>query len=71
MLKYAEENKFMTTEQHGFTNKRSCLTNLLETLEDWTEALDNGYGLDILYLDYKKAFDTVSHKRLLSKLKWY
>ena len=70
MLKYAEENKFMTTEQHGFTNERSCLTNLLETLEDWTEALDNGYGLDILYLDYKKAFDngyvryTVSHKRL-------
>ena len=71
MLKYAEENKFMTTEQHGFTNKRSCLTNLLETLEDWTEALDNGYGLDILYLDYEKAFDTVLHKRLLSKLKWY
>ena len=71
MRKYAEENKFMTTEQHGFTNKGSCLTNLLETLEDWTEALDSGYSLDILYLDYKKAFDTVSHKRLLSKLKWY
>ena len=53
MLKYAEENKFMTTEQHGFTNKRSFLTNLLETLEDWTEELNNWYGLDILYLNYK------------------
>ena len=71
MLKYAEENKFMTIEQHGFTNKRFCLTNLIETLEDWTEAFDHGYGLNKLYLDYKKAFDTVSHKRLLSKLKWY
>ena len=40
-------------------------------LEDWTEALDHTNGLDILYLNYKKAFDTVSHKRLLSKLKWY
>jgi hypothetical protein len=71
MLKYAEDNKFMTAEQHGFTSKRSCLTNLLETLEDWTEALDSGHGLDVLYLDYQKAFDTVPHKRLLSKLKWY
>ena len=71
MLKYAEANKCMTTEQYGFTNKRSCMRNLLETLEDWTEARDNGYGMDILYLDYKKAFDIVSHKRLLSKLKWY
>ena len=71
MLKYAEENKFMTTEQHGFTKKGSCLINLLETLEDWTEALDSGYGLDILLpYDYQKACDTVPHKRLLSKLKW-
>ena len=61
----------MTTEQHRFTNKRSCLTNLIETLEYWTQALDSGYGLDILYLDYQKAVDTVPHTRLLCKLKWY
>ena len=71
MLTNAEENKFLMTEQHGFTNNRSCLTNLLETLEDWSEALDSRYSLDILYCDYQKTFDTVPHKRLLSKLKWY
>ena len=57
--------------QHGFTKNRSCLTNLLETIEEWTEAIENGYGLDILFLDYQKAFDTVPHHRLMEKLRWY
>jgi len=47
---------------------RSCLTNLLETLESWTQALDDGYGLDVIFLDYQKAFDSVPHQRLLEKL---
>ena len=50
---------------------RSCLTYLLETLEAWTKALDNGYGIDAIYLGYRKAFDTVSHARLIEKLKTY
>jgi len=52
---------------------KSCLTNLLEveSLECWTKALDDGYGLDIIYLDYRKAFDSVPHKRLIEKLKTY
>ena len=47
---------------------RSCLTNLLETLEKWTEYLDAGHGLDVIYLDYRKVFDTVLHKKLLKKV---
>ena len=70
MLKFAQENSFMTNDQYGFM-KRSCLTNVLETLEDWTKALDSGYGIDVIYLDYQKAFDTVPHKRLWKKLKSY
>ena len=50
---------------------RSCLTNLLESLEKWTQALDESFGVDVLYLDYRKAFDSVPHKRLLEKLKTY
>jgi len=45
------------------------LPNLLESLKDWTAALDEGCGLDILFLDHRKAFDSVSHKRLLKKLR--
>jgi len=51
--------------------KRSCLTNLLECFEEWTKALDEGYGIDVIYLDYRKAFDSVPHKRLIMKLKSY
>ena len=71
MVKHLEDNQFISTSQHGFVSKRSCLTNLLETLEEWMEALDEGYGIHAIFLDYKKAFDTVPHRRLLSKLKGY
>jgi len=71
MLKYLESQDVLSPYQHGFMNGRSCLSNLLVTLENWTAALEEGYGLDIFYLDYQKAFDTVPHKRLLSKLEWY
>jgi hypothetical protein len=71
LLKHLETSGVMTAAQHGFTRGRSCLTNLLETLEDWTKALDEGFGVDALYLDYKKAFDTVPHRRLLQKLRGY
>jgi len=57
-------NKF----QRGFLKGKSCLTNLLETFEAWTKALDDGYDVDVVYLDYRTAFDTVPHARLLHKL---
>jgi len=71
MLAYLDTNSVVTDAQHGFVSSRSCLTNLLEALENWTKALDEGYGIDILYLDFRKAFDTVPHQRLLRKLKMY
>ena len=52
-------------EQHGFVPGRSCMTQLLVTLDDWTELLDQGLPVDAIYLDFKKAFDTVPHERLL------
>ena len=47
----------------------SCLTNLLESFEEWTAALDDHYTVDVIYLDIKEAFDSVPHQRLLSKIK--
>jgi len=69
LVKFLEKHDVLCKEQHGFRSGRSCLTNLLEALENWTKALDEGYGLDIIYLDYRKAFDSVPHRRLLEKLK--
>jgi hypothetical protein len=47
------------------------MTQLLITIELWTELLDTGTALDVIYLDFKKAFDSVPHKMLLSKLGAY
>jgi len=71
LVEFLEKHNIISNSQHGFMSGKSYLTNLLESLECWTKALDDGYGLDIIYLDYRKAFDNVPHKRLIKKLKTY
>ena len=53
--------------QHGFRKHRSCVIQFLHVVEDLSDMFDNGDPLDIIYLDFKKAFDQVSHKRLAVK----
>ena len=55
--------------QHGFQSGKSCFTNLLIFLEEITKLLDEGIPVDVLYMDFKKAFDSVPHQRLLKKIK--
>jgi len=69
MIAFLDQENIVTDRQHGFVRGRSCLTNLLEVFEEWTSSIDEGYGLDVIYLDYRKAFDTVPHERLIKKLK--
>nr|VZI38244.1 unnamed protein product [Spirometra erinaceieuropaei] len=54
--------------QHGFLKGRYCVTNLLYCLEHWTRAVDRGDMVLAIYIDFKKAFDSVPHHRLLYKL---
>ena len=68
---FLTQHNVITTHQHGFIQGRSCLSNLLRSLEDWTFSLDNGHGVDVVFLDFQKAFDTVPHHRLLHKLGAY
>ncbi|XP_076454798.1 uncharacterized protein LOC143289637 [Babylonia areolata] len=51
------------------TGGRSCTTQLLETLDIWTEMIDAGRGVDAVYMDFMKAFDSVPHRRLVAKVK--
>ena len=66
IIKHLAENKLIVLSQHGFTAHRSCLTNLLEYLETLTHLVDEGHCIDIVYLDFSKAFDKVPHVRLLN-----
>ena len=61
-------NRLLSDNQFGFVPGRSCALQLLVCMESWTKALDDGAEVDIIYTDFCKAFDTVSHSRLLQKL---
>ena len=57
--------------QHGFHEKRSCETQLLEAVHNWTERLNRSGQTGILLLDFSKTFDKVLHQRLAEKLHHY
>ena len=68
---HLKNNNLEDKHQHGFTPKKSTISNLLEVLNIWTEALSHGLPVDIIYLDYEKAFDKVPHTRLINQLSKY
>ena len=62
---FLEENS-----QHGFRRRRSCLTNLLEFFHFVFSEHDRDKEVDIIYLDFQKAFDKVPHRRLMKKVRY-
>ena len=71
IMNHMKVNNLFSNKQYGFLPGRSTTLQLLRALDDWTSAMDNGNDIDCIYTDFRKAFDTVPHKRLLSKLKSY
>ena len=69
MMDFLVKHKLINTSQHGFLKARSCLTNLLCFFEEITKWVDDGSPVDVIYLDFQKAFDKVPHQRLILKLK--
>ena len=71
MVLHLTANKLITTEQHGFVQRRSCMTNLLESLDHITETLNRGFIALVVFLDFAKAFDKLSHRVLMFKLQHF
>ena len=69
IMQFLDDNTLLSEHQHGFRSGRSCVTQLIEVLDTWTSMIDEEGGVDVAYLDFSKAFDSVPHQRLLKKLK--
>ena len=62
------KHNLLSDEQHGFVPGRDCITQLLLCMEDWTSMIEKGESFDVIYTDFSKAFNSVTHEILLQKL---
>ena len=70
LMKHASRNSIFYALQHGFRDRRSCETQLLEFVQDIVTNMQDGAQSDVCVLDFSKAFDKVGHQHLVEKLKW-
>jgi ribonuclease P/MRP protein subunit RPP40 len=71
MNNHCSKNRILDSNQHGFRARHSTATQLLEATQTWAQYLNAGSSVDVVYFDFKKAFDKVNHKMLLLKLHRY
>ena len=65
IIDHIQINNYISDSQHGFLKGRSTNSQLLEIMNKWTLACDDNIQIDCIYLDFQKAFDSVSHKLLI------
>jgi len=70
-IAHLNENNLLSRSQHGFLQRRSTCTNLLECFNDWTVCIQDKGQLTVVYIDFQKAFDVVSHRKLFIGLRHY
>ena len=71
VIRHLTEHNILSDAQHGFRKRRSCESQLIVTINDLAKGLDDKSQIDLILLDFEKAFDKVSHRRLLMKAEYY
>lgn len=71
ILHHLDTNQLLYSKQHGFRSGLSTVTQLVETAHDMASILNDKQQLDVISIDFSKAFDRVPHRKLLSKLKTF
>ena len=69
VIELLESNQITKDSQHGLRKGSSCLTNILIFLDKVLRSVNEGYPVNVVFLDLAKAFDKVPHQKLLEKLK--
>jgi hypothetical protein len=69
MMQHVINNNLLSKRQYGFLKGRSVEAQLLSRLNDWIKAIDQGVPIDVIYLDIKRAYDSVSIRKLLRLLR--
>jgi len=71
LMSYLLRNKLITKQQHGFLSRHSTCSQLIECIDDWSLSINSRQNVDVIYIDFSKAFDCVIHSKLLAKLASY
>ena len=71
LLCHLESNKILIENQHGFRHSRSCETQLLMFVDELLRSMSKGMQINVVIMDFSKAFDMVPHNSLLVKLSGY
>ena len=71
LYQYLNDNKLLSSCQSGFRSLHSTLTALLEATNSWSVNIDNGFLNGVVFIDLKKAFDTIDHEIILRKLSYF
>jgi len=69
VMNHLSKHNILFSSQHGFRERHSTCSNLLESVCDWTRNIENKHGTLVAYVDFQKAFDKVSCLKLIHKLK--
>ena len=70
-MRHFSEHQVFTDRQHGFRSKHSCESQLILTIDDLAKSLDMNVPVDMIIMDFSKAFDCAPHKSLLHTMENY
>jgi ribonuclease P/MRP protein subunit RPP40 len=71
LLGYLLNKNLISKHQHAFIIKHSTASSLLECIHDWSVALNDSNSVDVIYIDFKRAFDSIVYSKLIHKLTCY
>ena len=71
LVLHLKKKNILSPQEYGFVSGRSTSLQLLHLLNKLTKVLDNGGEVDMVYMDFRKVFDSVPHERLMAKLEGY